>query len=139
MIRRPPRSTLFPYTTLFRSFDGGGYPTGLRGADIPLEARIVCVADSFSAMTSDRPYRPALSVEQACEELVQGAGTQFDPEVVRAFVEEVERSGAGGPPPSPLDDPEILALRGEGEPLLGAGAVSVVDSLTLLYSHRHIH
>jgi len=70
--------------------DGRGYPDGLAGAEIPLLARIVCVADSFDAMTFRRPYRDrALSVEEACEELRQNAGTQFDPELVRLFVEHV--------------------------------------------------
>ena len=70
-------------------FDGHGYPAGLSGEDIPLEARVICVADSFSAMTSDRPYRSALEPGDACAELERCAGTQFDPWVVRLFVEEV--------------------------------------------------
>ena len=60
-------------------YDGDGYPSGLRGEEIPLEARVVCVADCFSAMTSDRPYRDRMSVEDACAELERCAGTQFDP------------------------------------------------------------
>jgi HD-GYP domain-containing protein (c-di-GMP phosphodiesterase class II)/GGDEF domain-containing protein len=119
-------------------FDGDGYPAGLKGQDIPLEARIVCVADCFSAMTSDRPYRAALSVEDACAQLVDGAGSQFDPEVVGAFVEEVRRRAPLPAPRSPLDDPELAALRHDGEALIGSGAATVVDSLTLLYSHRHL-
>ena len=71
-------------------FDGTGYPRGLRGEEIPLAARIFSIADSFDAMTSDRPYRRALPVERALEEIRDGAGTQFDPEVVRAFLELVE-------------------------------------------------
>jgi HD-GYP domain-containing protein (c-di-GMP phosphodiesterase class II) len=65
-------------------YDGGGYPDGLIGEDIPIEARIVCACDAFSAMTSVRSYRPALSVETALEELEACAGSQFDPDVVRA-------------------------------------------------------
>ncbi len=66
---------------------GGGYPHGIKGAGIPLEARILSVADSYEAMTAARPYRtPALSVEAAQAELRAGAGTQFDPEVVAAFL-----------------------------------------------------
>jgi HD-GYP domain-containing protein (c-di-GMP phosphodiesterase class II) len=66
-------------------WDGGGYPRGLRGVEIPLAARIFAVADSFDAMTSDRPYRSALSTDEAVEEIRGGAGSQFDPECVKAF------------------------------------------------------
>lgn len=66
-------------------WDGSGYPQGLRGEDIPLGARIFAVADSLDAMTSDRPYRAALSIEEASAELEKCAGTQFDPQVVEAF------------------------------------------------------
>ncbi len=66
-------------------WDGGGYPQGLRGEDIPLGARIFAVADTVDAMTSDRPYRAALSIEEASAELEKCAGTQFDPQVVEAF------------------------------------------------------
>jgi ribonuclease P protein subunit RPR2 len=66
-------------------FDGSGYPEGLKGEDIPLAARVFSVVDAFDAMTADRPYRAALSVDQAVSELDRMAGTQFDPEVVRVF------------------------------------------------------
>jgi HD-GYP domain-containing protein (c-di-GMP phosphodiesterase class II) len=66
-------------------FDGEGYPDGLVGEAIPVEARIVSVCDAFSAMTTDRPYRAALSIDAALEELHDGAGTQFDPRIVSAF------------------------------------------------------
>ena len=68
-------------------WDGGGYPTGTAGSDIPPEARVLAVADAFDAMTSDRPYRPALSEGRAIAELERCAGTQFDPEVVAVFAE----------------------------------------------------
>jgi len=68
-------------------YDGHGYPTGLAGEEIPLGARILAVADSFEAMVSDRPYRKALQMEEAIRELEVNAGTQFDPMVVRAFIE----------------------------------------------------
>lgn len=67
-------------------FDGSGYPEGLKGDMIPLIARIIAVADTFDAMTTDRPYRKGLSVEAALEELKRYAGTQFDPDAVNAFI-----------------------------------------------------
>ncbi len=66
-------------------WDGLGYPDGKRGEDIPQEARIVAVADSFDAMTSTRPYHPAFSLEQAYYEIVNCSGVHFDPQVVAAF------------------------------------------------------
>jgi HD-GYP domain-containing protein (c-di-GMP phosphodiesterase class II) len=66
-------------------FDGTGYPDGLKGEDIPLVARIVTVADVFDAVTSNRPYRKALLVEPAREEIARGRGTHFDPQVADAF------------------------------------------------------
>jgi HD-GYP domain-containing protein (c-di-GMP phosphodiesterase class II) len=67
-------------------WDGTGYPTGRAGETIPLEARILAVTDSFDAMTSDRPYRSALPVEQAVEEVDRCSGTQFDPDVASVFL-----------------------------------------------------
>jgi len=66
-------------------FDGRGYPDGLVGTQIPVEARIVAVADAYDAMVSSRPYRTAMSPKRALMELERNAGNQFDPEVVRAF------------------------------------------------------
>jgi putative nucleotidyltransferase with HDIG domain len=66
-------------------WDGAGYPDGLRAEDIPLGARIFAAADSFDAMTSDRPYRRALSIDAACDEIARCRATQFDPVVVDAF------------------------------------------------------
>src|SRR6476619_7031616 len=66
--------------------DGRGYPHGLAGEAIPLEARILAVADAYEAMTADRPYRDALGHDAARAELEQCAGSQFDPEVVAAFL-----------------------------------------------------
>ena len=67
-------------------WDGKGYPDRLAGEAIPLGARIFAVADSFDAMTSDRPYRRAMSVEEACDEIARCRATQFDPTVVDAFM-----------------------------------------------------
>lgn len=67
-------------------WDGGGYPAGLCGENIPLAARIFAVADSFDAMVSDRPYRRGMPLEQVVEELRRGAGKQFDPQIVDAFI-----------------------------------------------------
>ena len=77
--------------------DGGGYPDGLAGDDIPLAARIVFVCDSFDAMTSDRPYARGRPAGVALAELRRHAGTQFDPEVVEAFASALAQAGAGGP------------------------------------------
>lgn len=66
-------------------YDGGGYPSGCAGEDIPRLSRVLSVVDSFDAMTTARPYRPPLAAEQALQELRDCAGTQFDPEVVEAF------------------------------------------------------
>ena len=67
-------------------WDGGGYPLGRAGPTIPLTARILAVADAFDAMTSTRPYRRALSTEQALAEIGRCAGTQFDPVVAKVFL-----------------------------------------------------
>jgi ribonuclease P protein subunit RPR2 len=68
-------------------WDGGGYPDGMAGEEIPIGARIFAVADTLDAMTSDRPYRRALSWEDAAAEIQRQTGTQFDPVVVDAFRE----------------------------------------------------
>ena len=67
-------------------FDGSGYPDGLRGTDIPIFSRIVAVADVFDALTSERPYKKAWTLEEAVDFLVAGSGKHFDPDCVRAFL-----------------------------------------------------
>ena len=67
-------------------WDGHGYPSGKAGEEIPIEARVLAIADAFDAMTSDRPYRRALSRADALAEVERCAGTQFDPEIARVFV-----------------------------------------------------
>jgi diguanylate cyclase (GGDEF)-like protein/putative nucleotidyltransferase with HDIG domain len=76
------------------SFDGSGYPDGLRGEAIPLASRIMLVADAFDAITSTRPYRTALSVEHACAELERHAGSQFDPACVQAMLKCLKAAGS---------------------------------------------
>jgi HD-GYP domain-containing protein (c-di-GMP phosphodiesterase class II) len=74
--------------------DGNGYPDGLKGEQIPTGARIVTLADSFDAMTTDRPYRKKLPLEDVLEDFRANTGTQFDPQIVcafcRAFLKEIE-------------------------------------------------
>jgi len=77
-------------------WDGRGYPGGLKERDIPLPARILALADSFDAITSDRPYRLRASVPQALEEIRAGAGTQFDPDLAARFVAMVAESRPAG-------------------------------------------
>ncbi|MBW2059362.1 MAG: response regulator [Deltaproteobacteria bacterium] len=72
-------------------FDGSGYPDGVKGEEIELGARIMAVADTFDAMTSDRPYRKALTTKEALAELNRCRDTQFDPQVVRAFEQVIEK------------------------------------------------
>ncbi len=72
-------------------WDGTGYPYRLCGEAIPLEARVLSVADAFDAMTSRRPYRPALSLEQALIELERCSGTQFDPALASTFADGLRR------------------------------------------------
>jgi len=96
-------------------WDGTGYPRGLAGAEIPLEARIVAVADVFDALTRHRPYRPGWSEEEALDEIRRGAGSHFDPEIVRAFLESRARGAGPGSPavPAPGAPPSFRPSRRE--------------------------
>jgi putative nucleotidyltransferase with HDIG domain len=78
---------VLPYVLFHHErWDGDGYPTGRRGPDIPLGARVLAVVDAFDAMTSDRPYRRALGPDAAVDEVERCAGGQFDPVIARVFV-----------------------------------------------------
>lgn len=76
-------------------FDGEGYPGRLKGHEISLSTRVFALADAYSAMTTDRPYRKRLTFERALQELVDGRGTQFDPDLAGAFIDMIERQTAG--------------------------------------------
>jgi HD-GYP domain-containing protein (c-di-GMP phosphodiesterase class II) len=76
-------------------YDGNGYPRGLAAEEIPLGARVFGVVDAYDAMTSRRPYRQAMSRDQACVEIAHHSGTQFDAAVVEAFLTMVRRSPEG--------------------------------------------
>lgn len=76
-------------------WDGNGYPDGLSCESIPLLARVIAVVDAFDAMTNDRPYRSAMPVAKACEELKKGAGTQFDPYIVSEFIRLISENHTG--------------------------------------------
>jgi HD-GYP domain-containing protein (c-di-GMP phosphodiesterase class II) len=88
------------------AWNGGGYPDSLRGEAIPLRARIMAVADAYDALTSDRPYRSALTPARAQAILLEGAGTYWDPALVDVFVQE-------------LDEPAVESLSTTQEPLVG--------------------
>ncbi|MDR7563073.1 MAG: HD domain-containing phosphohydrolase, partial [Armatimonadota bacterium] len=103
MMRRHPeyaRELLWPIESLraaldipychHERWDGSGYPRGLAGEEIPLAARIFAAVDVYDALTSDRPYRKAWSHEQALDYLRNGAGREFDPRVVEAFLQVLE-------------------------------------------------
>lgn len=96
-------------------WNGNGYPAGLRGEEIPLLARILGVADSYEAMTSDRPYRRGRSAEEGIAELKRCAGTQFDPRIVDAFVDvlraqERDREAIGAQTPEDVQPDEARAI-----------------------------
>ena len=76
------------------SFDGNGYPNGLKGEDIPIESRIISVVDAFHAIVSNRCYREGRPIEVAFMELEKASGTQFDPQVVKAFIRAYQQEKA---------------------------------------------
>jgi HD-GYP domain-containing protein (c-di-GMP phosphodiesterase class II) len=100
-------------------YDGQGYPDGLAGNSIPLLARIIAVADAYDAMTSDRPYRTALLDDRACAELLEGAGTQFDPQIVEAILRHLRKRGGGRPSAVGASD---VSMPESAAPAVAAGA-----------------
>lgn len=88
-------------------WDGHGYPDGLEGAAIPLASRIVLACDAFNALVSDRPYRPAMAIDEALAELRRCAGTQFDPNVIEALLGCLRADGSVEPA---ADDPDLADL-----------------------------
>jgi diguanylate cyclase (GGDEF)-like protein len=119
-------------------FNGDGYPAGLAGENIPKAARAVAVLEAYGAMTADRPYRMKRSPEEACVELVAGAGTQFDPEITQLFIEEIRRGTGdvpGGVAEAVVDALPLEAFREVGG-VLGPLASASVDPLTLLANQR---
>ncbi|MGV1046947.1 MAG: HD-GYP domain-containing protein [Solirubrobacterales bacterium] len=110
-------------------WDGSGYPDGLSGEEIPLEARVVSTCDAFNAMTTTRSYRTAMPLREAVAELERCAGTHFDPEVVRALLRTVAAPAALEAEPSAQPAPASELLRGligaeRGVTRPGAGAAS---------------
>jgi HD-GYP domain-containing protein (c-di-GMP phosphodiesterase class II) len=84
-------------------YDGNGYPDGKKGDEIPLHAQIIALADAFDAMTTDRPYRKALSADEALEEILRFRGTQFAPDLADTFAEMVR-----GMPP--IDEATLTSM-----------------------------
>ena len=120
-------------------WDGGGYPDGLRGEEIPLASRIVSACDAYNAMTTDRSYRRALPISDAIAELERCSGTQFDPDVVRALVGVAVSDAARAPdwqltltPPEPAPDPAAAGSRARARSArrvsAGAGSVASTNS-----------
>jgi hypothetical protein len=105
--------------------DGRGYPMGLAGAEIPEFARVIAVADAFDAMTSNRSYRGARSIEEAVADLRKWSGTQFDPALVEAFIAALRREGWERPQPAAVQPADGMAVPDHDDP---AAPVRVGDS-----------
>jgi GGDEF domain-containing protein len=133
-LREPAVAVLYHH----ERYDGQGYPAGLQAQDIPLAARALSVLEAFSAMTHERPHHRPRSLDEACEELIEQAGTQFDPEIVQLLVERTRQQ-----PPDPAPEQadgllESLPLdrRVSDEHVLDGIRASTLDGLTLLGDHR---
>lgn len=104
------------------AWDGSGYPDGLRGEEIPIEARVVSACDAFNAMTTTRSYRRAMPLADAIAEMEACAGTHFDPRVVEALLRVIGSSkGEGAPEPEPADELPAAAPAEAGSPRLEVG------------------
>ncbi|HET7219984.1 MAG TPA: HD domain-containing phosphohydrolase, partial [Vicinamibacterales bacterium] len=109
----------FPYPVVpivrhhHENWDGSGYPEGLRGAQIPLGARILSVVDCYDALTSDRPYRPRLSDEDATRILFERRGTMYDPLIVDTFLSVHQQLAADASQANPPSDLELIAITGQ--------------------------
>jgi HD-GYP domain-containing protein (c-di-GMP phosphodiesterase class II) len=99
--RHVPSEVARVVLTHHERYDGTGYPSRLSTSDIPIEARVLQVADAFDAMTSVRPYQPAMSVAYAIDELTRFAGTQFDPVAVSGMVRLLQRHDGRAPAARP--------------------------------------
>ena len=143
------RTVPFPYPVApfilshHERWDGRGYPAGLKEHDIPLGARVICIADYFDALTSDRPYRAAVSTEAAVAVLRQESGKALDPSVVDAFVGALPQLMAAIEPVEPANPKLMQQLQtGEGLRTLGTrpsndDETSVFDDISL--AHREIY
>lgn len=121
-------------------YNGGGYPHGLRGKEIPLGARIVAVADAYHAMIHDRPYKTKRDHQDALRELRANSGTQFDPDIVNVFC----RLFADGVPPDGLDEVYTLHMRARDglqqiEPHAAAKVLGVPSASDNGHGHLHSH
>ena len=118
-------------------WDGNGYPDRLAGEEIPLTSRIVFICDAYDAMTSDRPYRPAMSSQEAIGELRAGAGTQFDPQVVEALLATLgeEAEEVRWPPRETRERAQALALEAIAEELGAADLFVLRRAMTRRYAH----
>jgi diguanylate cyclase (GGDEF)-like protein len=108
-------------------WDGRGYPDGLRGDEIPLGARLIAICDSFQAMLSDRPYRAALTLDQARAEIRRGAGVQFDPALARLFLDRCRTSGATVAPPPAAAPAPAAATVAAATTVAAAATVAAAD------------
>jgi HD-GYP domain-containing protein (c-di-GMP phosphodiesterase class II) len=133
-LREPATAVLYHH----ERYDGQGYPAGLEGQDIPLAARALSVLEAYSAMTHERPHRPPRRSDEACEELIDHAGTQFDPEIVQLLVERLRQRPVA--PASESTDGLLESLpldrRESDERVLEGVHASSLDGLTLLGDHR---
>ena len=118
-------------------WDGRGYPDRLAGEEIPLTSRIVFICDAYDAMTSDRPYRPAMSPEEAIRELRAGAGTQFDPQVVQTLLTTLgeEDEEVRWPPRETRERAQALALEAIADELGAADLFVLRRATTRQYAH----